>query len=77
VGPQLARIKHAIAATHELCKAAVIGFSGRKLLCGTGLRHSVEGSDRAPRMPDPPEGLDKVDEASDESFPAIDPPAVR
>jgi hypothetical protein len=55
---------------------------GSAALSGTGAAGAV-GSSGAARsagpeaMRDPPEEWTKVDEASDESFPASDPPAVK
>jgi hypothetical protein len=55
--------------------------SGRPALAGTGAMGAVGESGAArsagpAAMRDPPAEWSKVDEASDESFPASDPPAV-
>ena len=58
------------------------GHGGSAALSGTGAAGAV-GTSGAARsagpdaMRDPPEEWTKVDEASDESFPASDPPAVK
>ena len=57
------------------------GRGGRPAISGTG-GHGAVGESGAARsagpeaMRDPPATWEKVDEASDESFPASDPPAV-
>ena len=56
-------------------------LKGRPAISGTGA-HGAVGHSGAARsagpeaMRDPPEHWSKVDEASDESFPASDPPAL-
>ena len=58
------------------------GHAGSAALSGSGA-HGAVGHSGAARsagpdaMRDPPEEWTKVDEASDESFPASDPPAVK
>ena len=57
------------------------GAEGHAALSGSGA-HGAVGTSGAARsagpdaMRDPPEEWSKVDEASDESFPASDPPAI-
>ena len=57
------------------------GAEGHAALAGDGA-HGAVGTSGAARsagpdaMRDPPENWSKVDEASDESFPASDPPAI-
>ena len=58
------------------------GESGSAALSGSGAHGAVGNSGAARQagpdaMRDPPEQWTKVDEASDESFPASDPPAVK
>ena len=58
------------------------GRAGSAALSGNGA-HGAVGTSGAARqagpdaMRDPPENWSQVDEASDESFPASDPPAVK
>jgi hypothetical protein len=57
------------------------GLPGRAALSGTGghgpVGHSGGARSAGPEaMRDPPKDWGKVDEASDESFPASDPPAI-
>jgi len=57
------------------------GTPGRAALAGTGghgpVGHSGAARSAGPEaMRDPPKDWGKVDEASDESFPASDPPAI-
>lgn len=57
------------------------GAPGRAALAGTG-GHGAVGTSGAARsagpeaMRDPPKDWSEVDQASDESFPASDPPAI-
>jgi hypothetical protein len=58
------------------------GATGNAALSGTGAAGAVGTSGAARQagpeaMRDPPREWTKVDEASDESFPASDPPAVK
>ena len=58
------------------------GATGNAALSGTGAAGAVGTSGAARQagpdaMRDPPSEWTKVDEASDESFPASDPPAVK
>lgn len=58
--------------------AAFFAF-GRRVRDGVALAGGENGGDRSAgpeAMRDPPENWENVDQASDESFPASDPPAI-